>query len=156
MGVTKTGDWNGVTRTLERDGERLRSEVEKATNRNGRLLESTMKGHLEAQDLPWPPLSPDYLKRKIAEGFSEQTLIRTGSLMANIRYHAKDWKSGFVGILRNVMNSDGESLVNIAAVHEFGTRDGRVPARPYVAPTLEERRDEIVRAYEEAIERVFR
>jgi phage gpG-like protein len=151
-----TGDWKSLERQLAGIGDRLRREVTAATDRVGRLVEERMVGHFEGRDLGWPALSPRYLKRKIAEGYSEQTLVRTGTLMANLRYHRKKWNRGFVGVLRNVTTPDGESLVNIAAVHEYGTKDGRVPARPFVAPTVEECRDEVIREYEAAIERVFR
>ena len=142
--------------SLSEAGSKFQAEVEKATDRSGRLLEMTIVGHFEAQDLPWPPLDPKYLKAKVNQGYSEQILIRTGTLMQNIRYHKEDWTSGFVGVLRNVLTTDGESLVNIAAVHEFGTSDGRIPARPFMAPSLEETKDEIVRNYEEAVERTFK
>lgn len=152
----KIGDWEKLDRLLSGFGQRFKRNVRRATDKNGRLLESTVVGHFENQDLPWPSLTPGYRKRKIREGYSEQILIRTSTLSQNIRYHRQSWNEGFVGVARNVMTSDGQSLVNIGAVHEFGTRDGRVPARPFVSPSLEECIPEMVRNWEDAVEATWR
>lgn len=45
-----------------------------------------------------------------------------------------------------VFGGEGEggiSLPELAAVHEYGTRDGRIPARSFIASTLRERKTEI-------------
>lgn len=38
-------------------------------------------------------------------------------------------------------SAGGISTAELAAVHEFGTRDGHIPARPHVGPTFEQNRD---------------
>ncbi|MEW6352385.1 MAG: hypothetical protein AB1646_25310 [Thermodesulfobacteriota bacterium] len=152
-----TGDWDKLIRQLGQAGERLKAEAQKATNENGRLLEETMVGHFEAQDLGWVPLKPDYLAWKLREGLSEETLFATTTLLQNIRYHERSWHEGFVGVLRGATyQKSGESVVNIAAVHEYGTKDGRVPARPFVAPTLAECEPQISQNYQEAVVRAFK
>jgi hypothetical protein len=153
--VTKEGAWAEVAAMLAGVGEKFRQEVQQATDQSGALMEAEMVGRISRQELS-PPLSPKYLARKIKRGLSEQILIATGTLMQNIRYHRKDWSGGFVGILRNVRHSSGQSLVNIAAVHEYGTRDGRIPARPFAGPTAEKTCTQVIATYEAAIERVFR
>lgn len=154
--TSKTGDWKKLEQVLAEAGKRFKKEIRGATNNAGRLMQTTMAGHIEGQNLPWKPLTPRYLAWKLKHGYSEQILFMTSSLMSGIKYHHGDWSGGFVGVSRNAVRKDGSSLANIAAVHEFGTRDGRVPARPFVAPTLKETEKEVVRLYQEAVERVFK
>ncbi len=151
----KYGDWAKLERMLSEAGSKLKAEVKKATDKNGRLLEAAMVGRIEQQKLS-PSLSPRYLKAKIRAGYSEKILIRTGTLMQNIRYQPKSWDGGFVGVLRGVKANKGADLVNIAAVHEFGAPSVGIPARPFIMPSAKEHEAQVVRNYEEAIERVFK
>lgn len=156
MSVSKTGDWGKVDKMFADIGQRFQKNVQAATGLNGRLLETTIVTHFQRQDLGWKTLTPRYRARKLREGTSEKILIRTSTLMQNINYQRTDWRSGFVGVLRNVTTKDGESLVNIAAVHEFGTRDGRVPARPFFAPSQAECEQQMVRNYQDAVDKTFK
>lgn len=151
----KYGDWVKLERMLSEAGSKLKAEVKAATDKNGRLLEAAMVSRIEQQKLS-PPLSPKYLKAKIRAGYSEKILIRTATLMQNIRYQPQSWNGGFVGISRNVKSSKGADLVNIAAVHEFGAPSRNIPARPFIAPSATECEAQVVKNYEEAVERVFR
>lgn len=68
--------------------------------------------------VPWRPLSPAYLKRKVAQGYSPKPLIRTGLLRASIA--EKVSRTGFrVG-----------TSVPYAKYHQLGTSS--IPARPYL------------------------
>lgn len=49
-----------------------------------------------------------------------------------------------VGLPKDSMNyPDGTSLIMVGAVHEFGTRDGRVPERSYLRTTSKELTPEV-------------
>lgn len=50
---------------------------------------------------------------------------------------------------------DSISLVGIAAVHEYGTDDGHVPARPYLGPTIDNNRAKYTNELEDALGRVI-
>ena len=160
-GNGKIGDWDRVERMLSQAGSKFKSNIQAATNKSGRLLERAIVGRIEDQKLS-PALKDYYRRWKVKKGLSEQILIATGTLLQAIRYHMLAWNEGFVGVGRNVRGTiawkggRAASLINIAAVHEFGTRDGRVPARPYIGPALAENEDRIVRIYEEAVEKTFR
>ena len=150
-----TGDWDKLIAMLEGAGSKAQAEIKKATDLNGRLLEATMVGHFEAQGPGWASLNPAYLAFKLRRGLSENILEASGTLLQNIRYHPGDWQSGFVGVLRGVTEANGVDVVNIAAVHEYGTKDGKIPARPFVAPTQAECAQRVADNYQEAIKRVF-
>lgn len=47
--------------------------------------------------------------------------------------------------------ADSIDLVGIASVHEYGTDDGHVPARPYLGPTIDNNRARYVDQLEEAV-----
>lgn len=104
-------------------------------------LERTIVLHIQNQDLPWAELDPDYKARKIAQGFSEDILIRTGTALETVRVIMIDENNFFVGWPRGVQHKEGGQVYQIMAVHEFGSNDGTIVARPVVGPSLEELRE---------------
>ncbi len=53
-----------------------------------------------------------------------------------------------VDVVVGVLGSAGESEVQIAAVHEFGSQDGHIPQRSYLRSTIDDRRSEILDSLE--------
>ena len=60
----------------------------------------------------------------------------------------------FVGLLRGTVNKDGEDMVNIGAVMEYGATihhpNGAtiiIAARPFLHPVMEQYREEVVENY---------
>lgn len=47
--------------------------------------------------------------------------------------------------------ADSIDLVGIAAVHEYGTTNGHVPARPYLGPTVDNNRSKYMQELESAV-----
>jgi len=45
-----------------------------------------------------------------------------------------------ISVLIGIRGRSGKRLVTIATVHEFGTRDGRIPERSYLRSTVDEHR----------------
>jgi phage gpG-like protein len=235
-GSGKYGDWEKLERLFSGVGQKFKTEVKAATDTNGRLIEETVVGHFEKQDLGWAPLAPatqarkahefqagklrklskktlatrlaakgiafspkesrltlaerlafrrhlvrqmaklgkkrliaQLQKEKVAHSPKEsnqtlarrlsqagvQILIETATLMSNIRYQKKGWNEGFVGVLRNTTAKGGD-LVNIAAVHEFGSPKRNIPARPFFRPSEKECAGPVAKNYEEAVERAFK
>lgn len=50
-----------------------------------------------------------------------------------------------VGILQDEAVADNFSMVDLALVHEFGTRDGRIPQRSFIRSTCDAKRSEHIR-----------
>jgi len=168
------GDWHKVEKMLGQIAPKLQSEAEKATAESLQLIEKTVVGHLDNQDLNWPPLAegtmvrklqsqnPKLRRRKIRAGrkvssrrLSEKILIATGAYRNAITSYQINPYSGEVGVARNETNKDGEEIVNIGMVHEDGTRDGRIPARELWEPSAKEVEDDIVNNYEKAAKRAL-
>lgn len=101
-------------------------------------LEAIIVQHIQDQDLPWKALDDAYKKRKKREGFSELIWVRTGTALETVRVFEIDSQSYFVGWVRGTESADGEDMVNIAAVMEFGPDDDPGRARPVVEPSVEE------------------
>lgn len=104
-------------------------------------LERIIVLHIQDQDLPWKELDEKYRKRKIAEGYSEKILIRTGTALETVRVVKIDENNYFVGWPRGVQHKKGGEMVQIMAVHEYGSNDGTIEARPVVGPSVKELRE---------------
>lgn len=78
---------------------------------------------------PWSPLKPATIAQKIKEGTSTAILKRHSLLFRSWRVIESTANFVRVGSDRAV---GGQSL---AAIHQWGTRDGRIPARPMLPLT---------------------
>ena len=47
-------------------------------------------------------------------------------------------------------------LVSLAAVHEYGSPSRNIPPRPFIRPVIEQCKKDIVKFYEDAIEKTFK
>lgn len=91
---------------------------------------------IESQN--FAPLSPEYRKRKGLLGLDTRILIATGEYMSSIRIkRVNAYGSGNVAA-RHVGVDEGQrhsgtnlSMGDLAIIHEYGTSDGRIPARPH-------------------------
>jgi hypothetical protein len=88
-------------------------------------------------------------------------LIDTGFLINAITQKIMADKA-FVGLLRGTVNKDGEAMVNIGAVMEYGATiqhlNGAViviPPRPFLHPTMVKSRDQVIENYRRAIRSVL-
>lgn len=87
------------------------------------------------------PLDP----ATIAMKKSSKALIHRGDLIRSITVKSlPGGNSYFVGVHKMSRGKDGKSLANIAEVHEFGTKNGRIPARPFLQPSFDEWRKDAV------------
>ena len=77
-----------------------------------------------------PPNAESTIRKK----GSSKTLVDTGEMVGHVTHlqtEEGDLLSGEVGFF-------DEELAKRAAINEFGTGDGRVPARPFVRPAFDE------------------
>lgn len=157
-GIEKLGDWAKM-RKLSRD---LKTDLKKVNHKTlmkvGLFAEAQAVKAIESQELPWHPLSEKYLKKKIAAGESEKTLVATSTYLASItstpgvgmmvrdaqgkftgRATVPSANSGgssvpantvFVGVLKGVKDENGEEVANIAATLEYGSEKRNIQARP--------------------------
>lgn len=135
MKVTKTGDWTAARRILASGPKRIREAQDKAVLQEAqffrtKIVEGLRSGAPGGQ--AFQPLAPTTLAiRRLRGGKGTKPLIHHGDLRNSIAV-VREGNGVFVGVLRSAKSSGGGSLVNIAAVHEFGSRPIVVKITPKV------------------------
>ena len=165
-----TGDWEGVQKRLRNLATGLESNVRQATAKNIAMVESTVVGHLQSQDLDWAPLSKGYADYKartrdrkwrsrrrksgvrVPRRLSEKSLIATGRFMKAITSHQLSPFMGEIGVKKTRKYAGGEKIANIGAMLEDGT--SKMPARKLWKPSLDEIEKDVLDNYTDVIKRL--
>ncbi len=161
MGVKRFGDWNKVKAKLANNpGTRLTMAIRQATIKNALLLVREIKRGIVKQapgGVPFAQLAESTIERK----GSSKALIDTGFLVSSITQKIMA-DQAFVGLLRGAVNKDGEQMVNIGAIMEYGATINHpsgvtiiLPARPFLHPVMEAYREQVIENYRHAIRSVF-
>lgn len=138
----RIGDWDGVHRLVSGLNNNLEKAQKIALKRWGLLAERIAVKHISSQDLNWENLKPKTISAKVRLGYSEKTLISSSTYFRSITSYVQGDKV-YAGVKREAKYSDGESIANIAAIHEFGSPSRNIPARPLWQPTLSEVKEQI-------------
>jgi len=157
MGVRRTGDWDKARAKLTAGmGPRLATALRQATIRNALFLVREIQRGIRSQ-APGGQAFVKLAESTIERKGSSKALIDTGFLINAITQKIMADKA-FVGLLRGTVNKDGEDMVNIGAVMEYGATikhpNGAtivIPARPFLHPVMEKYREQILQNYREAI-----
>ena len=161
MTVRRTGDWDKARAKINASlGPRLAAALRQATIRNALLLVREIQRGIRSQapgGQPFAKLAQSTIDRK----GSSKALIDTGFLVNAITQKIMADKA-FVGLLRGTVNKDGEDMVNIGAVMEYGATIQHpsgatiiIPARPFLHPVMEKHRKEILENYRQAIRAIL-
>lgn len=161
MTVRRTGDWDKARAKINASlGPRLAAALKQATILNALLLVREIQRGIRSQapgGKPFVKLAQSTIDRK----GSSKALIDTGFLVNAITQKIMADKA-FVGLLRGTVNKDGEDMVNIGAVMEYGATIQHpsgatiiIPARPFLHPVMEKHRKEILENYRQAIRAVL-
>lgn len=144
MRTEKIGDWPKVWELVRKLKKEFESCVKETAKDLGDKGVEIARGHLDAGDLAWPPLTEEYIKRKVAAGFPAITLIRSKLYYDSIQSIIKD-DTVFVGIPASARTRTGDALTTIAAVHEFGSKGQNIEPRPLWMPTGAEMADFLIK-----------
>lgn len=135
--IGKTGQWVAAARTLGTGPARLRIAMDRATLQEAEFFRKKVVEGIVKQapgGKAFKPLSETTLAIRRFTGFAgTKALIVRGDLRNSIKVTKKNGPLGveaFVGVHRTERGSDGEKLVNIAAVHEFGAGPIVIPVTP--------------------------
>ncbi len=161
MAVKRFGQWNKAKQVLGSNlGTRMARALRQATVKNAMLLVREIKKGITSQapgGQPFAKLAESTIKRKK----SSKALIDTGFLVASITQLILGDRA-FVGLLRGTRRKDGEEIVNIGAIMEYGATiehpNGAtivIPPRPFLHPVMLKHRDQVIENYQEAIRSVF-
>jgi hypothetical protein len=160
MGVKRTGDWDKARARLNAGlGPRLANALRQATIRNALFLVREIQLGIRSQ-APGGQVFVKLAESTIARKGSSKALIDTGFLINAITQKIMADKA-FVGLLRGTINKDGEDMVNIGAVMEYGATIKHpggaiiiIPARPFLHPVMEKYRHQVIENYREAVRSV--
>jgi hypothetical protein len=161
MGVNRTGDWDKARARLNAGMvPRLANALQQATIRNALFLVREIQRGIRSQ----APGGKPFIKlaeSTIAHKGSSKALIDTGFLIHAITQKIMADKA-FVGLLRGTINQDGEDIVNIGAVMEYGATikhpNGAtiiIPPRPFLHPVIEKYREQVIENNRQAIRKFF-
>jgi len=157
MKVSKFGKWKQLNAVLKNC---LPARMEKALNRAATkcalLLVREIKKGIKSQS-PGGKKFAELSEATIEKKGSSKALIDTGFLLSSITQVIVSDKA-FVGLLRGTRNKDGEEIVNIGAIMEFGATIQQpngvtvfIPARPFLHPVMEQYKPEIKAIFAEEI-----
>lgn len=133
--IEKVGEWDRVRLAIMM----LKKEAQKSKSislkRTGLFAEGEAKKHVSRQDLNWKPLNKEYLRRKKKRGLSNKILVATSTYFQSITSFV-DMDTAYAGVRRVSRYKDGKSVANIAKIHEYGSKERNIPARPLWRPTF--------------------
>jgi phage gpG-like protein len=123
--VKKIGPWSQVGKLLAAAPRRMQAAFDKALLQEAQFLRTKIIEGIREQapgGRAFAPPAPTTLAIRQFRGFrGTKALIVQGDLRNSITV-VKDGDRVFVGVLRTARNRAGKSLVNIAALHEHGSR----------------------------------
>ncbi len=144
MGAEFTGEWDRALKTLAGLADNTKAAVGKKIAQGIKKVERKVLDHVDAQDLDWDALDPDYAARKEQQGLSPDTLRASNQMYSNITTRQLDEFSGAVGVSRGVRTKEGDDVTDIALIHEQPDNDGtKIPARKLWEPTFDEVKTEL-------------
>lgn len=123
--VTKVGPWARVGELLATAPRRLQGAFDKALLQEAQFLRAKIVEGIREQapgGRAFAPLAPTTLAIRKFRGFGgTKALLVHGDLRNSITV-TKVGEQVFVGILRTARTRTGQSLVDVAALHELGSR----------------------------------
>lgn len=137
MYMSKFGDWTRAGVVLQGLSVNLFPAFKAQLEEDGKLILDELRGHIDAQDLPWTPLSQRTIQLK---GGDSTIYVETGYLRGNLEVRrVKSVANGltlFIGASAWKRHSSGEKFSDIMIWLEYGT--DRIPPRPLIRPTWDE------------------
>ena len=125
MNLKKVGDWKEAQRLLIEAPKRLKEATDKAVLQEAHFFRTKIVEGIREQapgGQAFKPLSPATLAIRRFLGFKgEKALLVRGDLRNSIAV-VRQGSRVFVGVLKTAKSKAGQPLVNVAAVHEYGSR----------------------------------
>ena len=133
MAVMRTGDWARARQLLAAGPQRLRSAIGVAIRQEAQGLRNEIVQGLTSQapgGEPIKPPAPLTLAARQLEGFGgTKALLVRGDLRNSITVIVES-DEAFIGVPRSARSSGGESLVDLAQLHEYGGPPVIIPITP--------------------------
>lgn len=135
--LSKFGDWTRAGAVLQGLSVNLCPAFKAQLEEDGKLILETMIKHIDAQDLPWTPLSERTVELK---GGDTTVYVETGYLRDNLQVRrVKSVANGmtlFIGASAWKTTPGGVKFSDLMIWLEYGT--DKIPPRPLIRPTWDE------------------
>jgi hypothetical protein len=129
VNIRLAGDWRKAARILNMGPARIRLAMDRAVMQEAQFFRKKVVEGIREQapgGEPFKPLAETTLAMRRFQNFNAtKALIVRGDLRNSIKVVKKITPLGseaFVGVLKSAKGKGGQKLVNIAEVHEFGSR----------------------------------
>jgi len=123
--VVKIGDWTRVAKLLAGAPRRVQAAIDKAMLQEGQFLRTKIIEGIREQapgGRAFKPLAPTTLAIRKFQGFGGTKALLVHGALRNSVTVTKDGDRVLVGVHRTAKGRAGQSLVNVAATHELGSR----------------------------------
>ncbi len=135
--MSKFGDWTRAGVVLQGLSVNLVPAFKAQLEDDGNLILEKLLDHIDAQDLPWTPLSERTIELK---GGDQTIYVETGYLRDNLTVRkvrsSQNNVTLFIGASAWKRTPDGTKLSDLMIWLEYGT--DKVPPRPLIRPTWDE------------------
>lgn len=135
--ISKTGDWDKASKILGAAPFKIRRAMDRAVLQEAQFFRRKVVEGFRQQapgGVRFKPLAETTLAIRRFQGFSgSKALIVRGDLRNSVKVVKRNGPAGveaFVGVLKNARGRGGQSLVNVAEVHEFGAGPIVIPVTP--------------------------
>ncbi|TQF11674.1 hypothetical protein FJV41_32935 [Myxococcus llanfairpwllgwyngyllgogerychwyrndrobwllllantysiliogogogochensis] len=133
MAVSRTGDWARARQLLAAGSSRIEEAMQAALRQEAHALRKEVVQGLTQQapgGEPLRPPSPLTLAARQLSGFSgTKALLVSGALRSSISV-VVEGDEAFIGVSRTAKSPDGESLVDVAQLQEYGGPPVVIPMTP--------------------------
>lgn len=129
------GQWAQATKLLSTMSAGSADAADRATRDEALLYFKLVDRVFVKQGIlkKWKPLEDSTLARRRSAGFGgTKALLRTGGLRRSINLRRHGPGVYTVGVHKGARGKDGKDIVDIAAVHEFGSKKAKVPQRSFL------------------------
>ena len=131
--VRKVGPWSRVGKLLASAPHRMREAVDKALLQEAEFFRTKIVEGIREQapgGKAFAPLAPTTLAIRRFRGFKGTKALLVQGDLRNSIVVVREGGGVFVGVLRSAKARSGQPLVNVAAVHEYGSRPIAVRLTP--------------------------
>lgn len=119
------GDWKKADQILKNGSRRMKRAVKVALKKEGQFLRREVVRGIRRQapgGKKFRKVEKTTLAIRRFQGFrGRKALIRAGDLVGSITVLSRG-DGVFIGVLKTKRTGDGRSMVNVARIHEFGSR----------------------------------
>lgn len=133
VSIQRVGQWTEKTRALKKAELKTRKCLDRALKQEGEFLRKQVVQGVRKQapgGKKFQKTSRNTRRTRRFKNFKgSKALIRTGDLVGSVKVVKKPL-GVFVGILRTAKASNGQELVNIARIHEEGSRPITIKMTP--------------------------